>query len=365
MIGAALGAIPGIIGAIMQMNAQKQANDISLMNLYQQRDNAQKQFDLATAGRTDVYGNKESFDPLTNQWKTTLTPQQQAITDAQQAEQLRSMTEDAQRARDLRARQEVRSKEAGQDYETIRNQYLYNPPKSEGAYQDEAVTDALFAQQDQAREAGKNLATLAVRSGQSSDALAGIVNAVAQQMGKGVGGALQQGKAQGRQTAQQEQGIQTQRANLMKEFASIMDDIGGYNKEAFNTPADMAALQKEQVNNISSALANQSNQLSSAYGSLARTAGQYPDLSGIAQYLSKFGDALDTSKGGTLNAPYVQPGVGSSSVVGSDTSTPMSDRIAGVRTYGGSSPSDTNALTSSFYDPTSSFKTSDWTTFNW
>ena len=113
MFGALLGAIPGVIGAIMQGQAQQEQNYTNEENLQFQRENARKQYALATAGRTDAYGNKMTYNEALNQWDTQLTPQQKAIISAQQREQLYSMTEGTRRAHDLAARQEARGKEAG------------------------------------------------------------------------------------------------------------------------------------------------------------------------------------------------------------------------------------------------------------
>jgi len=323
MFGALIGAVPGIISAVLQMQAQHDANVINYENLQYQKQNAAQQYDLATSGRTDVYGNKEQYDPYTKQWKTVLTPEQQQITDALQRQQLLGLTEDANRARAVRARQDALSQQAAQDYQKARTDYLYNPPKSEGAYQDQAVTDQLFAQQDAARQAGNQLATLAVRSGQSKDALAGIVSAVANQMGKGIGTALQTGKAQGRQTFAGEQDIQNKKIDVMKYLQGVIGDVGAYKDQPFNTPADIAKLQGDQYTGISQALADAANQMSGAYKSLASSAGNSPDLSGIGDILSKFNPTGST---GNI-ATSVQPlGTG----VVPDTSTPLSDRTTSV-----------------------------------
>jgi hypothetical protein len=79
MFGALLGAIPGVIGAIMQGQAQQEQNYTNEENLQFQRENARKQYALATAGRTDAYGNKMTYNEALNQWDTQLTPQQKAI----------------------------------------------------------------------------------------------------------------------------------------------------------------------------------------------------------------------------------------------------------------------------------------------
>ena len=331
MFGALIGAIPGIIGAVMQSNAEHDQNVMNWENLQFQKQNAQQQMDLATSGRTDVYGNKETYDPASKQWITTLTPEQKQITDALQRQQLESMTTDADRARALRAEQFARSQQAATDYGKARLDYLYGGPKSEGAYQDEAVQDALFAQQDQARQAGNQLATLAVRSGQSKDALAGIVNAVANQQGKGIGGALQQGKAAGSQKYAAETDVQNKKLDIMKYLQGVMDDVSGYTPQAYNTPAEVADLQKEQLSAISGALANQANQVGGAYKSLATSMGQSPDLTGLMDVLSKFDPSKLGGSTGNLTAPLVAPyGGGSTTDV---TGTGVSDRTTNTGPY--------------------------------
>jgi hypothetical protein len=275
------------------------------LGLQEQKRNAAEQMDLATASRKDAYGNEEKYNPYLHTWENLSTPQTKAILAAQQAEQEQSLTHDMPQARKLRDAQFARGEEAGREYETLLSQYRNNPPKSEGAYADEFTNDALFAMQDRARKAGSDLSTLAVRSGRDPKSLSSIVDAVANQEAAGMGDATIAGKQAGQLAHQGAEQAYRQKLDPLKLFAGLQDDLGGFTPERSTAGQDIMGMQRDMETAISQALSNRSNMLGGAYGRLANSLGQSPDLSGIANALSKF--TLDGS-GSSFSAPIVGSG---------------------------------------------------------
>lgn len=79
---------------------------------------AGKTSSLQTAGgmRLDQFGNATYYDPVQKRWITSFSPEQQRIIDEGQARQERAQT---------------RGRQASEDYQTLRGEYLYQKPKSE------------------------------------------------------------------------------------------------------------------------------------------------------------------------------------------------------------------------------------------
>lgn len=165
-----LGALAGLIGAIVQAgaaaNAQASQERMAEKELDFQEKQADRQEQLMTATRKDALGNKLQYSELGG-FETILAPIVQAIVDANKEEQYKSLTMDAPRNRDARVRADERSKLADDAYtkafDTIRNK----TPVDEGAAQMDAVEQALrLFRSGPSNDAGTNAAAIqAVRQG--------------------------------------------------------------------------------------------------------------------------------------------------------------------------------------------------------
>ena len=112
MIEGILGLVGGIASTAINAGWQQANYNLNLENLRWQKQQGERQFKLASAGRTDAYGNKQKYDELLNEWKLNMTPTQNKIVKAGESEQLRSLTEDAARNRMIRVRQALRGDHA-------------------------------------------------------------------------------------------------------------------------------------------------------------------------------------------------------------------------------------------------------------
>ena len=121
------------------------------VNLSFQKQQAANQERQAGATKVDANGNKTVYDPATNTWKVELTPLQQAIQDASQSEQLKTVTTDAARKRQLADRQQQYSEDAGTPYNTAIQNYINNQPKSEAAIGNDLETLGIQANQSGAK----------------------------------------------------------------------------------------------------------------------------------------------------------------------------------------------------------------------
>jgi hypothetical protein len=132
-----IGGLVGLAGILAQSGWQGAALANDIMNQRRQNRLADKQIRVATAGRTDAFGNKTAFDDLSNEWELELTPTQQQIVKAMEKEQLLNLTEDAERNRNIRRRQAERGNEAAQDYVRTKAEYDFTKPPSELSIRDE------------------------------------------------------------------------------------------------------------------------------------------------------------------------------------------------------------------------------------
>lgn len=312
MIGPILGAATGIIGMLSQQQAQEDALAFQQENLDFQKANADRQFNLATAERTDAYGNVTGYDPVMNEWELSLTPEQQAITDAFQMEQHKGLTEDATRARDLRRMQEERSKAAEPLYNEAVAEYMYSPyqPGEEGEYVSDAMESSAIARREANNQRAMTSRTNAIRAGQGGD-LEQIMKTAdtvtADNMVKDILASKEAGRTSHANAMTNWEGIMRPRIDM---FASMMDDISQAGTVNPDTPQRMDATQRDMLDAIGAAMTNESTQVGNAYGNLASTAGQGGlDLSGIASSLAQIGSGGSStpSFSATQVTPWYQP----------------------------------------------------------
>jgi hypothetical protein len=290
MMGGMIGGVVGLIGAGLQYSAQQEANQIAWANLNFQKRQADNQYRLSTASRGDAYGNKQGYDPISNEWETTLTPTQNQIIKAGETEQLKSLTEDATRNRIIKRQQKDRSIVGAERYNDALAGYQYDQPDSEESIRNQ-IMDALTQGAQQATNASKDTLMLqAVRLGRGGD-VAKIIKASDDDLGQ----RLPQMMAQSRDLARNEhmQRVQAHDQQYLPEIAAFDKIIQESNPAALqpfsNVPQQLSLLQQNQFAGMESAMQAGSNEVGGAYATLAKSLGQSPDLSGVAKAFSGLG----------------------------------------------------------------------------
>lgn len=124
----------GLLGGLVQ---GQQAKNQARQNQEMQQALADEQLRFAKSARTDAYGNRVYYDNATGEWKTDLSPEQQRISSASQAEQLHGLTADAQQNRAVRDAAFQRGRRAGDAYDRASAGYQYGAGPSEGAIEDQ------------------------------------------------------------------------------------------------------------------------------------------------------------------------------------------------------------------------------------
>jgi hypothetical protein len=277
-----LGAITGLIGAGLQASSNATSQEIAMMNLMFQKQQAAKQERLATATRTDAFGNEQFYDAGLNKWVNKLTPTQSQIIHGGEQEQLRQLTEDATRKRELERRQEQRSLGATRPYNEAVVRYQYDQPQGEASIRNDLETLMLNANRNTAKQNQDTLAREALRLGRGAD-IPRLIKSTDDELQGQVANAM----LQARQGATQEASARrTQHEQVflpeIAKWAAIMDDGGaGGGGQFSNTPQQLDAMQGQQESLMMQALKNASSEVGSAYKNLGAAAGKSVDLSGI------------------------------------------------------------------------------------
>lgn len=289
-IGALAAAGVGIVGAVLQAGAASDATAVQWANLQFQKQQARKQERLATAARTDAFGNRQRYDSLTNEWVIDLDPQQQAIIDANEREEFLRVTEDAQRRRDLARRQEQRSRQAGREFERLSSEFKHNRPQSERGFIADATRASVHAQQDGINQAIDAIAKQAMRTGNKQQ-----IQSLLETRGELFGDALDQAITQGTQVGRQQK-IQADQAHnntllpAIAQFAQLSDRVLDIPFAPTQLPQQLQQLQGQQAQGIFNANSQASANIGNAFQSLSQSiARQAPNLSGIASALSGLG----------------------------------------------------------------------------
>lgn len=302
MIGGILGAITGLIGAGLQASSQAAQQQIAWAQLIEARNARREQNRLATAARSDQYGNKNKYDDVSNEWEIQLTPTQSKITKAGEREQLLQLTEDMPAARKQRQMLQKRAKEAEPLYREAVNAYQYRQPKSEGAIRDELTSLLSSNEQADAQKQKMILMRQAQRFGRGGD-IPKIIKATNDGLGKGLSDIM----LKSRQGAVEErQSRVASHANewlpRIQQFANIMAS-GQQNAEL---PPSMTqhlpATQNQMASAMQQALAAGAGQVGAAYQNLGNAMGKSPDLSSVAAALSKLDSNMTGRRRGVTYA---------------------------------------------------------------
>jgi hypothetical protein len=300
MMGGMLGAITGLIGAGLSYSAQQQQIQEQQRALIFQKQQAAKQNRFAQAGRTDAYGNKQSYDDILNEWIIALTPTQKQITQAGERENLLSLTEDAPRNRRQKQRAEQNALEAGKQYQRVLADFTYDQPKDERAIRDELEHTLMGGKTQAMKDQQGIIARQALRMGKGAD-LAKIIKATDDAYGE----ELPELMAKTRMGAMQERQNRVSQHNQqympeMQMWQQLMAAGGGDAQIKFSdTPQALAAQQGQMAQSIQAAMESESRNVGGAMNSLAGAMGKSPDLSAVAGAFSKMGSAGQGSKGGT------------------------------------------------------------------
>lgn len=284
-VSASLAAINLIMNQINSANSQTAA----LSNLQFQKDQAREGNRMAQATRTDAYGNQQSYDPATNTWKTTLTPMQLAIQKAGESEQFRSLTEDAQRNRDLRKRQATMSEDAVKPYNDAVQQFTNMQPKSEGAINDQLQTLMLQANQDQGKEGQAGLLRQSLRLGRGGD-IPSIIKSTDDKLGQGVSSTMLKA-LQGAHTQHQGdvQAHNSEFLPVIQQLQKTIDDGGGSAAQRFSdVPAQMANMENNQASGMLNALSNGASAINNANRSVITSTSKNLDFAPMIKALSAY-----------------------------------------------------------------------------
>lgn len=290
MMGGLLGGIVGLVGAGLQFSAQEEANQVAWANLNFQKQQAQKQFRLSTASRTDAFGNQQSYDPISNTWNIVLSPRQNQIIKAGETEQLKSLTEDATRNRILRRQQVERSRVAANDYNDALAGYQYNKPDSEAAIRDQILDGLTQANQQQATDIKNATVLQAARLGRGQD-IPRIIKDINDSEGSKLFDLMDKSRDLARnEWIQRTQQHDQQYLPEIQAFDKIIQEANPAALQPFSqVPQQLSQLQQNQFAGMESALSSGANEVGSAFATLAKSLGQSPDLSGAAKAFSSIG----------------------------------------------------------------------------
>lgn len=300
-----LGVIASLAGLIAQSQAQAQQAQIMRENLDFQQRQADREYDLSTADRVDAFGNTTGYDDLLKKWEVDLAPMQERLVKSGEREQLLSLMEDAPRQRDLRRRQEGRSREAEDVYNDILAKYRYDEPDDEDTIFDRIIGDVAGMRTEAGNAAKNALGGQAARLGRGGD-----VNKI---LKTAVGGAGSSDVLQARESARREASErQQQHRGLLDElgtFGNIMDDIGDAPIRFSDAPGRLEGTQSDMLQRIAQAISGGASRVGSAYGQLANTM-QAPDYSSLASSLNslKLGGLGGGAAGGGTTGSTVLSG---------------------------------------------------------
>ena len=308
MIEGILGLVGGVASAAINSGWQAANYYLNLENLRWQKQQGERQFKLASAGRTDAYGNKQKYDELLNEWKLAMTPTQNKIVKAGESEQLRSLTEDAARNRKIRVRQAERGNQAAEDYTDTRAAYLYDKPKDELATRGELQSLLQGVSQGGTQKKMKDIGNTAIRQGRGA--------MLSQILAKGQHDSTNEWaenllKARG-QAAQETAGkLQQHEARYLPQLERLQQtmDMGGDMPQRFSQePQRLAAEQGQQAALIQQALASASQGVNAAQAQLTKATSEGGvDMKGLASLLGKFGGSPGTAFGGSGRVKYKEP----------------------------------------------------------
>jgi len=295
----ALGLIGGLAGAAINSSWQGANLALALENLRWQKRQGDKQFRLSSAGRTDAYGNKQRYNEYTNEWELELSPTQKKIVTAGEAEQLRTLTEDAFRARRIKERQAKRGDMAAEEYLDKKGEYLYRGPEDEKTIRGQLQGLLQGASNEKTQKSVTELGRDAIRQGRGA-MLGQILKAGWDDTNAAWSENLLKARTMGLQESmQRSQAHESKYLPVLKQLQETMD-MGGENVAKYSdVPNRMAAEQGQQSQLMLQALQNAAGNVNSAQGQVTKAASDGGiDLKGLAGMIGAFGGSGKRMAGG-------------------------------------------------------------------
>lgn len=319
-----IGGLVGLVGAGLQAQAQAAQVEFEYAQLNWQKQRAAQQDRFAQAGRQDMYGNKTGYDYLKNEWTVNLTPDQQAIRDAGEKEQLLQLTKDAPAARKIRQAVQQRAYDAKEPFLKASLGYQYDLPPSEASIRSEltnlmATNDMLRSKADQAL-----IMRSAMRMGSGARA-ADIIQATNAQLGNRETQNNRMLQARAMALDEYKNRLQQHEAQWgtpMKVWGDLMSQGGDLpNIQKSTVDQGINSMINSQMQGANTAFNQGTQGVSSAMTALANAVGKSPDLSAAASAFGK-----------------MKFGGGGGKAAGDDTYDPTINNM-GFSSYGGGSPS--------------------------
>lgn len=278
--GALIAARIALMQALSQTQSGQRMTDLMERGLTEQQRQAMLREQLATADRTDAYGNKTTYTPGQG-FQTENTALTQSILDAQQKEQQAQFREDAPRMRQAAERTDTRAREAGNFYDELFNDYRYGRKKSEQEYIAEAVRDAASTRKDAERQPQNDaaLSRLALRLGSGA---AETLKKASGNPVESLAAVLSNARQTGTQRYLQEDGARKQnQLGEMEAVRRIADGVMGGTPNWTNPAGSADALTAKANSDALQTSVTNSQTVGNAQQILAQALGQGPDLSGL------------------------------------------------------------------------------------
>lgn len=280
-------------GLISNLVGNSNATSTAANNLQFQRDQAANSNRLATATKVDANGNSLVYDPATNTWKDNLTPLQQAIQNAGQSEQLKTLTTDAAQNRQLAKRNQQYSLDAGTPYNTAIQNYINMQPKSEAADKNDLETGIIQSAAASGRGNQAILERQALRLGQGGQ-IPALIKSTDDQIGTSVPSAMLQA-LQGASTKRNTD-VQNHNSEFLPQIQAlkqIIDQGGTTSSPNYgNLESQVAAGENSSQSAMLSAIQAANSGINTASGALTTAEGKPVDF-------AKMITALNSGKGKT------------------------------------------------------------------
>jgi hypothetical protein len=284
-----IGPLIGGIGTLAGMSSAQESAMIQMMNLQFQRRMADEQMRMSQATRTDAYGNQMRYNPATNSWEMILTPTQKGIIGAQEQEQLKSLTEDATRNRQILEEARQRGFQAQPDYAKAISGFRYDEAPSRAADEDKLASLLAIQRQDAAGKSTQDVGRQLLRQGRGAD-LPIIMKAADDRSGQSIGGDLL--KSYEASIPQYTQDVQMRQSRYLPVIKQLQETMAGGSSAPprfSTTPQELSTIQGQQMNSVLSALSSGSREVGGAYSGLAKAVGDTaPDMKGLASIITAF-----------------------------------------------------------------------------
>lgn len=243
-------------------------NNLAYYQLDQSKAFGDKLLGVATAGKTTAAGDEITFNPLLKKWEINLAPMTKGIVGAQQSEQYKSLTEDADRNRGAARRADKRAISGDEEFQRAFNSYRFRPKRDEGSYIADATRGSILARKNGSNSALDGATRALMRGGNTSN-LGGLAKAFRGAEADEFESTLLNGKSRGRADYQALEGADESR--MQQELAFLQNIASSTPQSAvrFGNDADqITAMTNSGTADITQALAAGQGQSSDAMNKL-------------------------------------------------------------------------------------------------